>query len=174
MERSLYIQGIKDLAFRHNKMAFLTGPRQTGKTTLALSIGDSFPQKKYYNWDDIEFQKKWIKNPKQLVEQTVQKEKPLLILDELHKAPRWKNTLKGLYDTSHSLTEILVTGSAKLDVFRRGGDSLLGRYFLFHLHPFSLGELTQSPGNPDNLFEKLLMPLPSFENQLDQLLRFGG
>jgi len=51
----------------------------------------------------------------------------LIIFDEIHKYPKWKNLVKGYYDTQKNLHQFIVTGSARLDLYRRGGDSLLGR-----------------------------------------------
>ncbi|MCP4600255.1 MAG: AAA family ATPase [Proteobacteria bacterium] len=65
---------------------------------------------------------------------------PLLTLDEIHKYRRWKQFLKGFYDTYEDEVRIFVTGSPRLDVCRRGGDCLMGRYFLFRMHPFSVAE----------------------------------
>lgn len=118
-------------------MVFIGGPRQVGKTTLAKSfITDEFPEGLYFNWDfdddrrDI-LGKKWLRNTE------------FIIFDELHKYPNWKNWIKGLYDVSGSKSKFLITGSARLDVYRRGGDSLLGRYHYWRLHPFGLDELPQ-------------------------------
>ena len=112
------------------KMVFLGGPRQCGKTTLAMSLDPS----RYFNWDADEdraaiLKKQWAHDDKTIV------------FDELHKYPKWKNWIKGVYDTQKEHHRFLVTGSARLDVYRRGGDSLLGRYHYWRLHPFSLSEL---------------------------------
>ena len=140
----------EDLA---NKMVFLGGPRQVGKTTLALSLlgTTSTRHPAYLNWD-----------APQVRSRVLQGELPggqdLIVLDEVHKFPRWKNLVKGIYDTSNDLFSLLVTGSARLDHYRKGGDSLQGRYHHYRLHPFSLGELTNR-ASPDDV---------------DTLLRFGG
>lgn len=97
-----------------------------------------------------------------------------IIFDELHKAPRWKSTLKGVYDLCHRFADIVVTGSAKLDVFRRGGESLFGRYYLLRMHPFTLGELAGTTSNPDDLLKALHQLLPAQPNHFANLLRFGG
>ena len=116
-------------------MVFVGGPRQVGKTTVAKGILDSvFPGGQYLNWDYDEHRqdilnRRWLK------------ETPLLVFDELHKYHRWKSWIKGLYDVTQNAHAILVTGSARLDVYRRGGDSLMGRYHYFRLHPFSLNEI---------------------------------
>lgn len=122
---------LKDL---ERKMVFLSGPRQAGKTTLAQSLQSNFKRALYFNYDDD-----WSK--KSLLNRTWSDENELLIFDEIHKFPRWKNWLKGIYDMQKSQHKFLVTGSARLEVYRRGGDSLLGRYLSWRLHPFSLSEL---------------------------------
>ena len=173
LDRLKYREILRGSVLRHGKMAFLTGPRQVGKTTLARAIGEKGQRVDYHTWDDPEFRRRWIKDPKGLVEATVGS-RSLLVLDELHKAPRWKNHLKALYDLRGEFADIVVTGSARLDVFRRGGDSLVGRYFLVHLHPFTVGELRGSSGDPDALQAALAKPLPAAEKVLRDLLAFGG
>jgi predicted AAA+ superfamily ATPase len=119
------------------KMVFVGGPRQVGKTTLAQAIlSSNYPSGRYLNWDYDEdrqdiLRKQWSADQK------------LLVFDELHKFPRWKNWIKGIYDVSHEFHSFLITGSARLDVYRRGGDSLMGRYHYWRLHPFTLDEVPQ-------------------------------
>ncbi len=119
----------------NRKMVFIGGPRQVGKTTLAQRLlADQETNGRYFNWDldedrqDI-LAKRWSENDQ------------LLIFDEIHKFPHWKNWLKGIFDVYKEQHSILVTGSARLDVYRRGGDSLLGRYHYWRLHPFTMDEL---------------------------------
>lgn len=116
----------------NDRMIFIGGPRQVGKTTLAKS----FLQRKnqYFNWDDTT-DRAVIKTHKFDVGLRT------IVLDELHKYFRWRTLLKGLYDKYKSELSILVTGSARLDTLRKGGDSLFGRYRYFRLHPFALHEL---------------------------------
>jgi predicted AAA+ superfamily ATPase len=66
---------------------------------------------------------------------------PLVIFDELHKMKNWKSWLKGVYDTEGIPPSILVTGSARLDLYRKGGDSMAGRFFSYRLHPLSVREV---------------------------------
>jgi hypothetical protein len=130
---------LKDLK---KKMAFLTGPRQVGKTWLAQKIAGLFPKSIYLNYDSLEDRK--IIQTESWLEDT-----SLLILDEIHKMQGWKNYLKGVYDTKPDPMMILVTGSARLEAFRQGGDSLAGRYFNHRLLPFSPSELGESPLGSD-------------------------
>ena len=135
-------------------MVFVGGPRQVGKTTLALGLLGAKATERhpaYLNWDHPGV-------PPGLRRAELPAGQPLLVLDEIHKYARWRNLLKGIYDTEKSRLKIIVTGSARLDYYRKGGDSLAGRYRFFRLHPFSLRELSRTPSRAD----------------LDALLKFGG
>lgn len=131
-------------------MAFVSGPRQVGKTTLGQRLLET--PSNYYNWDDQAFRKAWVRNP---VEALAGRGPGPVLLDEIHKDRRWKGRLKGLYDLRGKELAILVTGSARLDLFRRGGDSLLGRYVPYRLHPFSVGECNRPP-DPDQAIQAAL------------------
>lgn len=135
------------------KMVFLGGPRQVGKTTLALSLLDGGSEKHpaYLNWDDVV-------SRKALLEGALPSDESLIILDEIHKYKGWRNLVKGFYDLNKSSKRFLITGSARLDHYRRGGDSLQGRYHYHRLHPLSLYEINNNPTRSD----------------LEHLLQFGG
>jgi predicted AAA+ superfamily ATPase len=126
----------KDL---EKKMVFVGGPRQCGKTTMARAIGRSYEETEYLNWD-------YDPDRRRIRTMAWSQSADCLIFDELHKYPRWKNWIKGVYDVKPSAHRILVTGSARLDVYRRGGDSLLGRYHYWRLHPFTLSEVPRKMG----------------------------
>lgn len=116
------------------KMVLMGGPRQSGKTTLAKQVAHRFATNVYLNWD--------YDRDRAIIQKLAWDESAaLVVLDEVHKRPRWKTWLKGLYDVRHDSQRFLVTGSARLDVYRKGGDSMLGRYHYWRLHPFSLSEL---------------------------------
>lgn len=145
-----FLQAIrKDI---HTKIILLTGPRQSGKTTLAKMVSSSFD---YLNYDEVGHRllirdKAWDRNKK------------LLILDELHKMPKWKTWLKGIYDTEGLHPPLLVTGSAKLDTYKKVGDSLAGRFFQFRIHPLDVKEVMDYTA------------FKSDEKVLDRLLSLGG
>ncbi|HMP49799.1 MAG TPA: ATP-binding protein [Oligoflexia bacterium] len=135
------------------KMVFIGGPRQVGKTTLSLGFlkPSTVKNPQYLNWDNPSHKSLILKNQIPL-------EREVVVLDEVHKYRNWRNLIKGIYDTCHEDHKIIVTGSARLDYFRKGGDSLLGRYRYFRLHPFSLGEVSRKIG----------------KEELELLLKFGG
>jgi predicted AAA+ superfamily ATPase len=134
-------------AIAHGKMAFITGPRQVGKTTLAKSLLQS--PENYFTWDDDTFQRRWARNQKEILQL---KAPGPVVLDEVHKDKRWKNKLKGVFDTMGAGEGLIITGSARLDIHRKGSDSLMGRYFPYRLHPFSVAESSR-PSGPGHLFE---------------------
>ena len=154
MNRSRYIENSvgQDL---EQRMVFVGGPRQVGKTTLALSLlnGDQADESHpaYMNWDALEDRDNILRG-------ILPSNQRLVVFDEVHKYAQWRNLLKGLFDKNRSRVSFLVTGSAKLDYYHKGGDSLQGRYHYYRLHPFSLMEMDVQP-------TKAL---------LEQLLRFGG
>ncbi|MGD9153371.1 MAG: ATP-binding protein [Gammaproteobacteria bacterium] len=157
MSKTRYLeQTISNICFANNKMAFVSGPRQVGKTTMSKHLLQQRGCGKYYNWDETIFRRLWTKNPSQILIQPKNKTKPLIILDEIHKAKLWKRSLKGIFDTMDKTNDILVTGSARLNTYRKGSDSLMGRYYHFLLHPFSLAELLKSKMIlPENLITTL-------------------
>jgi len=130
------------------KIILLSGPRQTGKTILSKMLK---PEYDYFNFDNLD-------DRSALIKKTWDRSKGLVIFDELHKLKNWKSWLKGVYDTEGIPPSILVTGSAKLDTYRKVGDSLAGRYFQFRLHPLDLKEIAaySKPGSTDDELDKLL------------------
>lgn len=121
----------------NKKMVFIAGPRQTGKTTLAKTFFNTY-QAHYYNWDSD-------KDRLLLKKNELDANVDLWIFDEIHKNRSWRNWIKGLYDTNKEEKKILVTGSARLDIYRYGGDSLQGRYYSHRLHPVTFSELLNFP-----------------------------
>ena len=145
----------------NEKMVFVAGPRQVGKTTLAQKIiGKYFKKFSYYNWDNRN-------DRKMILNSTFKGDSELLIFDEIHKYPEWKNFLKGEYDKLKEKYKFLITGSARLDIFRKGSDSLMGRYFYYRLHPFSLTELLGIKNNNFTPFKEVLINSESNYNELE-------
>ncbi len=140
--RRVYDTILTDHLARHRQMAFVSGPRQAGKTTACRQAQ---PEPAYLNWDDLGHRRIILAGPEAIATHAgadqLRQSPPVVLLDEIHKHPRWKGLLKGLFDTWEGRLRVLVTGSSRLDVYRRGGDSLMGRYFLYHLHPLSVAEI---------------------------------
>lgn len=183
MKERYLTQQIKDLCFSDHKMAFLSGPRQCGKTTYAKMLLGERKEGRYYNWDSLEFRRVWSQAPATLILDSWgakrKSEVPLIVLDEIHKARKWKSTLKGLFDSASIPLDFMVTGSARLNVYKKGSDSLMGRYYNFRLHPFSLGELANTENPPPcDLLESLFTSSFDYRSQYAdlqvQLLKFGG
>jgi len=132
------------------KMVLLSGPRQVGKTTLA---GALYPDdSEYFNMDSAEH--------RLLIQKRAwRRDCSLVVFDELHKIRKWKSWIKGVYDTEGVRPRLLVTGSSRLDVYRKGGDSLAGRFYSYRLHPFSVSEVKES--------------IPADE-ALEHIMRLGG
>lgn len=152
MERYQKKAIIRDL---HKKMVLLAGPRQAGKTTLAKEIAKEFKSFAYLNYDRAE-------DRKILKEESWLPSTELLIFDEIHKMDQWKNYLKGVFDTKQPHQKILVTGSAKLEIFNQVGDSLAGRFFLHRLMPLSPSECDKVnvPYTIDHFLERGGFPEP--------------
>jgi len=136
------------------KMVFVGGPRQVGKTTFALSLlgehqDESSPA--YLSWDVLA-------DREEILAERIPGGQKRIVFDEIHKYARWRNLIKGIYDKNKSAVSFIVTGSARLDYYRKGGDSLQGRYHYYRLHPFSVMEHESDP-------DKRLV---------EHLLRFGG
>ena len=139
--RSIYVRLWQELS-ADKSMILMAGPRQAGKTTLAKLIASGFANSAYCNWDIADDRVKLLRNPTFFAEMVRKDDsRPLVVLDEIHKHRHWKNLIKGLYDRFSDQYRFLVTGSGRLDLYQRAGDSLAGRYLLFHLWPFTLSEL---------------------------------
>ncbi|MBF0360766.1 MAG: ATP-binding protein [Oligoflexia bacterium] len=153
IHRYLHKQIEEDLL---EKMVFIGGPRQVGKTTLSQSIFSS-DQQMYLNWDNDQHRKKLLKYEFE--------HKPLWIFDEIHKYKKWRNYIKGLYDTYKKERKIIITGSARLDYYRFSGDSLQGRYHYLRLFPLSFKEIRgQNQNDIMNLFLLSGFPEPFYQN----------
>ena len=151
-------------------MAFVAGARQVGKTTTCRAIAG---RDAYLTWDDRDDRRVIQQGPGAVADRLhLERAGPRVTVafDELHKFGKWKSFLKGFFDVYERGVRVLVTGSSRLDVYRRGGDSLMGRYFLFRMHPLSIGELVRpEPADVD------VRPARAVSDaQLEALWRFGG
>ena len=172
--KRIYDEILKAHLLSEDEMIFLSGPRQVGKTTtskLAANFTDRFL---YLNWDNADERSQILQGPKKIIElaklSTLSDKKPIIALDEIHKYEDWKNFLKGLYDTYGNDVSIIVTGSAGLDIYKRGGDSLMGRYFPYRMHPISVAECLRT-----NLLDtEISLPQKIDSDEYEALCEFGG
>lgn len=134
-----------DEAFTGRHMVFLAGPRQVGKTMLARHwLKKTGSASLYFNWDDISTRRAYLADSRffESPARSLSIKDPWIAFDEIHKRNRWRDILKGAYDLFGDEFRFLITGSARLDLFRHSGDSLVGRYNLFHMMPLNVGEVT--------------------------------
>ena len=167
----IYDSLVVDHLANNRQMAFVSGPRQVGKTTSCRHQANA-----YVNWDNLDDRDLILAGPSRIVEKfglnRLAEAAPVVLFDELHKLPRWKEFLKGFFDAYADQARILVTGSSRLDIYRRGGDSLMGRYFPYRMHPFSVAEtITQELPNAERI---LRPPRPANETDFAALWRYGG
>lgn len=167
--KRIYEDVLREHLNDNRQMAFLTGPRQCGKTTLAKSLSNH-----YFTWDDLATRRLVAGDAAGLATAAgldiATGDRPVLTLDEIHKFVRWKNFIKGFFDIYEDRMRLIVTGSARLDIYKRGGDSLMGRYFLYHMHPLGVAELVR----PELEVRETHAPRPIAEADWDALWEHGG
>ncbi len=170
--KRIYSCLLQDHIEKNRQMILLSGPRQVGKTTLARM---SLPEAVYFNYDIASDAQKIIGGVEKLAEALMldvpEKRAASVIFDEIHKYPKWKHLLKGFFDRYEKVLKIVATGSARMDVYRRGGDSLMGRSFSYRVHPLTIGELASAECNLEEMFQS-----PKNVDSVDiaRLMQFGG
>lgn len=166
----IYRTIVDDHFSRCGQMAFLSGPRQVGKTTIGESVASH-----YLSWDDDDVRRTVLSGQKAVVDKyglaSLSQSEKVVVFDEIHKYRLWKQFLKGFYDVYAKDLKVIVTGSAKMDVYKKGGDSMMGRYFPYRMHPLSVAELLDVSLPPDSLIRT---PAKLEDGEWDALLRFGG
>ena len=180
-----------DEGFLHNRMSFICGPRQVGKTTLVQKFLKQIKQNdNYYNWDSLSLKQEFATKPLFFMEDIAIPLSPdtslppgmrqWIVFDEIHKYPKWKNILKGYYDEWRKSINFVIMGSARLDYLRRSGDSLVGRYFLFKMNPLHPHDLTSFVPNRDTAWHPKLPHIPfeepdkTFQKATEHLYNISG
>jgi len=167
----VYDKVLADHLRSHRQMAMVSGPRQVGKTTSCRLLADA-----YLNWDNGDDRALILRGPSAVAEklglQRLKASPPAVLFDELHKFGKWKRFLKGFFDTYAGQTRILITGSSRMDVYRRGGDSLMGRYFLYRMHPFTVAEAVWQDLPESDRIVRSPRSIP--ENDFSALWTHGG
>jgi len=167
MER-IYEALLIDHFANDSQMAFVAGPRQVGKTTTCISFNTD---QHYFNWDNENDSRLFMNGPAAVAEKIGLSDRRTVVFDELHKYPQWRNFLKGFYDSyAKGRFNIVVTGSSRLDIYRKGADSSMGRYFLYHMHPLSVAELARQQ-MPE---KEVSQPQSVSKVDFVRLDRFGG
>lgn len=171
MKRS-YETLISDSLARNRQLAMVSGARQVGKTTI---VRNALPRARYFNYDNTSDVPTILAGPRTVAE-VADLANPLnvrkgIIFDEIHKFPKWKSFLKGFFDVYGNGLKIAMTGSARLNIYKRGGDSLMGRYFLYRIHPLSAAEVASPAVDLEEVFQK---PKKVSLESINLLLRFGG
>ncbi len=167
------------------QMRFIAGPRQCGKTMLAKDfLKSNAMEKLYYSWDDRETKQSYFKNNRfyrEFLMEIGKSKRPWICFDEIHKYPKWKDVLKSFYDADGDIINFIVTGSARLDMFSKSGDSMAGRYFLFKLYPLVLNEISKinKPAfdnieSTEGFIEKRLASTKYEQEIMEKLLKFSG
>jgi hypothetical protein len=164
-----YESVLKKYLVENRQMIFIAGPRQVGKTTLCKKFSTN-----YINWDNQNHRQIILEGPDAIAEtfglNVLKENQRVIVFDKIHKYSKWKNFLKGFFDSYASQTKIIVTGSSKLDIYQKGGDSLMGRYFLYRLHPLSVREIVNSTLDECTIQKaKLILP-----DSFNALYQFGG
>ena len=171
MYKRIYSAIIADHLAKYRQMIFLSGPRQVGKTTLATESANT-----YVSWDREKDRQLVLSGVDAVAEKfgvaaPTAGVMPVVAFDEIHRYSKWKTFLKGFFDSFERNCRVIATGSARMDVYKRGGDSMMGRYFPYRIHPLSVGELVSSAIPDESVVHA---PLPIVEDDWQALLRFGG
>lgn len=172
--KRIYQTIVTDHFEKNSQMIFLSGPRQVGKTTIAKKSKNLTEYYKYLNWDKLKDREQILKGEDATLQglpmDALLEQKPIIVFDEIHKYKYWRTFLKGLIDEHKGDVDVLVTGNAKLNIYRRGSDSLMGRYFNYRVHPLSIAEILRTT-LPESMIS---LPQKIVNDKFEALFEFGG
>ena len=170
MRKRIYDVIVEQSLNDFRQMVFLSGPRQVGKTTVASAHADC-----YLNWDEDDAKALVLAGQQRVADycglDLAKAKVPVVAFDEIHKYKRWKQFLKGFFDKYEKKCKVIATGSAKLDVYKKGGDSMMGRYFPYRVHPLSVAELISTELPPEGIVRD---PHELDNSEWGALCDFGG
>lgn len=170
MKPRIYDEIVTQSLLNFRQMVFLSGPRQVGKTTIAKAHANH-----YLNWDKDSVRQLVLSGQENVGAfcelERVHADMPVIAFDEIHKYSRWKQFLKGFFDDYEDCCRIIATGSAKMDIYKRGGDSMMGRYFPYRVHPLSVAELLTTKLPDEQLARS---PAKLDDDEWAALCDFGG
>ena len=112
----------------------ITGPRQSGKTTLVKTV---FPDYQYFTLEDPDIRELAIADPREFLKKAGNG----AILDEIQRAPELMSYIQGIVDSNKKNGMFVLTGSHQFDLFNAISQSLAGRTAILTLLPFSFSEL---------------------------------
>lgn len=172
--KRVYMDVLRKHLALYKQMIFISGPRQVGKTTIAKKLLDEIGGL-YLNWDQPDDRLLMLGPFEKIIERIgsreLGQEKQIIVFDEVHKYKGWKNHIKGFFDHYKDDVRIIITGSAKLDVYKKGGDSLMGRYFPYSIYPLSLREFIKPEIIKEDLY---FLPINDHDSGYERLYRYGG
>lgn len=143
-----------------SKVILLLGARQTGKSTVLKQI---FPEYKHITFDPIID----IYGARAAPDLFLENIQAPLILDEIQYVPELFSALKRHVDKSEKTGQYILTGSQNILLMKQISDTLAGRVMIFHLHPFTLSEMTSRP-QPINLLTKYLNNSPEYLSHCEE------
>ena len=174
----VYINSLRNHFDSYNQMAFMSGPRQVGKTTIAHKLQSHFTESVYLNWDVIQDRERILQGQHFIEDifprHVLRDHKPLIIFDEIHKYKNWKNFLKGFFDLYKDVYHILVIGSAHLSIYQSDNDSLMGRYFSYTVFPLTLAEVLSPEYPKESFFRNSIQEDFLSSEAIENLFQFGG
>ncbi len=151
----------------------ITGPRQSGKTTLCKKL---FPTYKYVTMENPDSKEFAISDPNGFLEEYAE----YVILDEIQNVPELFSYIQGVVDESGKTGQYILTGSQNFLLLEKISQTLAGRIYIYHLLPFSYSELEKTyeqtqlehiyRGGYPRIYDKNIDPIDFFPSYIQTYL----